>query len=612
MAQNKSARAPPLTGTSRLLQNYPMEPIGSRPSYVGELISLVRDGTEEIKYLLEAECDLRFNCKVCGSILPTARAFVIHKRQFCTSKYIDYQRKNVAVMERLSNLVSFEDRSLQTDNLDALELLNPINASLLIPLPVAPLHTNGYAFSDPPNPASGSTPRSDDNEEMSDEAQEVDVPLGVEVVVPARPPVDGVYRFGMGSANLLASRKKKYRTNSMAPPKKKKPKPVLFTFTDEKNCPAPPAAILPKAPPQKVTRVEEPVTSTSSSSSIVEANDTALAPRPTEEVKRGASFAPAVERTPLLPQGHGRTDSPVKRSRRLAGVPHNAEDLNGLGHCSDRNEPKPTPEQSERMKDIRDPRFVRNLLEQLAEVADYASKTCKECNRVVVSIYNLDRHVATQHLGLRECEYSLISKELRRLRQEVYGPLKHEDSQETSEPTLSREVSHVDDVPGEEGKEEEKSDTVDEESNEGEHQNGLDVPTSTNTPSTDSETITERLAAITRNPQAFKEILTAKEKEAVHVDYTLDELVQIHAQILEAADTFLQCCRLCNKQFFDVYVLNRHVMTVHLRLPERSCGTINKLIKEQMKRHPQAFGLAADAEKAAPTTINTTNDASGE
>lgn len=89
-------------------------------------------------------------------------------------------------------------------------------------------------------------------------------------------------------------------------------------------------------------------------------------------------------------------------------------------------------EQTERLKDIKDPNFVRRLLDQLAEVADYSNKTCRECRRVVVSIYNLDRHVATQHLGLRETEYSLISKELRRLRSEIFGTARPEDvSQQT-------------------------------------------------------------------------------------------------------------------------------------------------------------------------------------
>ena len=77
-------------------------------------------------------------------------------------------------------------------------------------------------------------------------------------------------------------------------------------------------------------------------------------------------------------------------------------------------------------RDVRDPMFIRKLLVQLDEVADYVNKTCRECNRVVVSIYNLDRHVATQHLGLRESEYSLISRELRRLRSDSFPSTKGE------------------------------------------------------------------------------------------------------------------------------------------------------------------------------------------
>lgn len=78
---------------------------------------------------------------------------------------------------------------------------------------------------------------------------------------------------------------------------------------------------------------------------------------------------------------------------------------------------EPTPEGSTR--DVKDPAFVRSLLDQMCRIADHHNKKCKECNRNVVSIYNLDRHVATQHLGLKESEYSLISKELRRLRAEL-------------------------------------------------------------------------------------------------------------------------------------------------------------------------------------------------
>lgn len=125
----------------------------------------------------------------------------------------------------------------------------------------------------------------------------------------------------------------------------------------------------------------------------------------------------------------------------------------------------------------------------------------------------------------------------------------------------------------------------------------------------DSDSITERLSAIIRNPNTLKEILTTKDKDLPHVDYQLDDLVDIQRQILDAADPYLQCCRICNKQYFDVYVLNRHVMTVHLRLPERSCGTINKLIKEQMKRFPEAFitdprnGFPLDVAAAPPLPV---------
>lgn len=233
---------------------------------------------------------------------------------------------------------------------------------------------------------------------------------------------------------------------------------------------------------------------------------------------------------------------------------------------AERVDSKPTPEQVERLKDIKDPRFVRRLLTQLAEVADYKKKTCKECNRVVVSIYNLDRHVATQHLGLRECEYSLISKELRRLRTELFGPLKPEDSAEHPHDNGDHLSSAEDNIAAsldsdqptnltasrnpvsrEESTESDESNAF----NELHEQNGTTsaLPsTSSKSSAQDSESITERLSAIIRNPNTLKEILTTKEKDP-RVEYQLDDLIDIQRQILDAADPYLQCCRLCK---FDV------------------------------------------------------------
>ena len=169
--------------------------------------------------------------------MPSTRSFVIHKRQFCTTKYLEYQRRNVAIMERISNVVSYETRGLQTGD-DMLDLDSPINASLLIPLPM-PLPTSSQSSLQLSNGPRSSSPRQnggggvmDDRDEGSPRPRHQptgDIPDGVEFVQPSRPPADGVYRFGMGGMSLVASKKKKNRVHASGTVKKKrKPGHVLY------------------------------------------------------------------------------------------------------------------------------------------------------------------------------------------------------------------------------------------------------------------------------------------------------------------------------------------------------------------------------------------------
>ncbi|OQV14422.1 hypothetical protein BV898_11399 [Hypsibius exemplaris] len=694
---------------SRLLQNYPQEPIGTRPSYVGELMAILRDGTPELRGLLEAECDLRFNCKVCGSILPSTRSFVIHKRQFCTTKYIEHQRRNVTIMERISNVVSYDSKCLQTGD-DMLDPDNPVNACLLIPLPppLSVLHNGDAHSSDEMETGSG--------QGRSHHHQKLElIPAGVEVIQPSRPPADGVYRFGMGGESLLASKKKKTRVHASGTVKKKRkqahviqdvfstassssssPKkfvptkrsisgsgasndshhhttPVVRSFKDG------PIMTVTKPPPPKTPIVPAVV-------SPPPPPPPAPAPAVVAAVKETAK-AVSDESGPISPAVHSplptkRADG-FKRSRRL-GPPINGFDMDPRATAAAKpvpateaaltnGQPK-TPDVAvvEEARDVKDPVFIRQLLDQMCEVADYHGKKCRECNRTVVSIYNLDRHVATQHLGLKESEYSLISKELRRLRSEVFGPGNNEPPQGNGERSLSRSqaeessiingdaasnnvsnaeptdiasqnerdaeqsrgssgeqeedaneddepMENDEDVPAEEDDDQEEEDDQggDDDTEEADDSRvsaesndlakevdfpvaDLPVPTTSKpaapiapkipSVTSDSEKITKRLTAMIQNPDTLKDILTTKDKPEPPIDYELDQLVDIQRQIFDAADPSLQVCRICNKQFFDVYVLNRHVMTVHLRLPERSCGTINKMIKDSMKKHPHAFG----------------------
>ena len=235
-----------------------------------------------------------------------------------------------------------------------------------------------------------------------------------------------------------------------------------------------------------------------------------------------------------------------------------------------RRDPKPsagsgTVAADQTPRDVKDPAFVRALLDQMYDVADYPGKKCRECNRNVVSIYNLDRHVATQHLGLKESEYSLISKELRRLRAEVFGPLKSDgsdggggpadssmnDSQtaeddgsasfnaacelmnasHSRESSVNGTVQETEEEPGEEPEEEpgEGDDEHGEVAVGGANGHAEDVilkpppsaPTTSKTSLSDSESITERLSAMIRNPDTLKEILTTKEKP---VNFSLGKL----------------------------------------------------------------------------------------
>ena len=218
-----------------------------------------------------------------------------------------------------------------------------------------------------------------------------------------------------------------------------------------------------------------------------------------------------------------------------------------------RRDPKPSAgtgavAADQSLRDVKDPAFVRALLDQMYDVADYPGKKCRECNRNVVSIYNLDRHVATQHLGLKESEYSLISKELRRLRAEVFGPLKSDgsdggggpadssmndsqtaeddgsasfnaaceqmDASHSRESSVNGTVQETEEEPGEE------DDEHGEVADGGANGHAEDVivkpppsaPTTSKTALSDSESITERLSAMIRNPDTLKEILTTKEK----------------------------------------------------------------------------------------------------
>ncbi|GAV05752.1 hypothetical protein RvY_15832 [Ramazzottius varieornatus] len=624
-----------INASNRLLQNYPTEPIGSRPSYVGELVSLLRDGTQEIQSMLETECDLRFNCKVCGSILPSTRAFVIHKRQFCVTKFSEYTRRNVAMMERISNVVSFETRGLQTDD-DIMDIVNPCNARLLIPLPDA---QNGVSLAHPPAGMACEDALEDgQNDLMNGDAFLQDVPTGVEVIEPSRPPADGLYKFGQGGMNLLVQKRKKHRMNSSSVVRKKKKKDIS-----------------PKKVPHgtvEVTTISRPPRSKSQQMLDAVNTPTDSSAHPAYKMRKQSGHSPSP-----YARRYGETST---RSKRLFTNGFSVESSkasspaiplpNGESATSsitDKTSPKTFPELTSR--DVKDPAYVKKLFAQLDEVADYVNKSCRECNRQVVSIYNLDRHVATQHLGLRESEYSLISRELRKLRSDTFPSTKNDqsDSLNSSSDRLDEDKSLDEYViaqhpptPVTEARIDLNMEVVSqnmillnqpytnghstqERVTEGEtprdipviQKNGMEkfpaaleklqevrnsetpvpslpvvnyVPT-TSRSSEMADSITERLSAIIRNPNALKEILTTKDKEPPLLDYKLEDLVDIQKQIYEAADPYLQCCRLCNKQYFDVYVLNRHVMTVHLRLQERACGAINKMIKDHMKKYPQAF-----------------------
>lgn len=105
----------------------------------------------------------------------------------------------MAIMERISNVVSFETRGLQTAD-DMLELDSPINASLMVPLP-GPLQPGSYAAhngASAPAQASSSYQNGTgpDMDEADDRPEPGDcrpdsgyaVPAGVEVIQPSRPP----------------------------------------------------------------------------------------------------------------------------------------------------------------------------------------------------------------------------------------------------------------------------------------------------------------------------------------------------------------------------------------------------------------------------------------
>lgn len=196
------------------------------------------------------------------------------------------------MMERMSSIVSYESKSLQTNitRMDPLDILNPTNASLLVPLTIGPSQCNGHSHNNPPEPPEELQLR--DIEDQSEDDQEPEVPSDVEVIQPARPPADGLYRFGMGGINLLAAKKKKYRTNSMAPPKKRKPKTVLFGFGDEGGG-------------RRVRGDGGEGVSEEGESSMERGNQD-------EGVRRTV-----VERFVGINQGR---ESPMKRSRRIAGV----------------------------------------------------------------------------------------------------------------------------------------------------------------------------------------------------------------------------------------------------------------------------------------------------
>ena len=102
------------------------------------------------------------------------------------------------MMERISNVVSFETRGFQTDD-DVMDIVNPCNARLLIPLPEA---QNGVSLAHPPASLvceeafeDGQNERNDDQDFMSTQPSSLmvrDVPAGVEVIEPSRPPVSNI------------------------------------------------------------------------------------------------------------------------------------------------------------------------------------------------------------------------------------------------------------------------------------------------------------------------------------------------------------------------------------------------------------------------------------
>lgn len=119
-------------------------------------------------------------------------------------------------MERISNVVTFQTKALQTDPPDnPLELMNPINAPLLVPL-----KENGFSFA---NGVDNWLPAALDEHLNGVNSDPEEIPEGVEIIQPARAPADGVYRFGMGGLNLLTIRKKKrnYTSNIIVKKKKK-------------------------------------------------------------------------------------------------------------------------------------------------------------------------------------------------------------------------------------------------------------------------------------------------------------------------------------------------------------------------------------------------------
>jgi hypothetical protein len=65
--------------------------------------------------------------------LPSTQSFISHKRQSCTTKYLEVQPRNVGSTDRIPNVVSVETVRLQT-GVSRLELDSPIKASSFISL----------------------------------------------------------------------------------------------------------------------------------------------------------------------------------------------------------------------------------------------------------------------------------------------------------------------------------------------------------------------------------------------------------------------------------------------------------------------------------------------